>query len=735
MNLPSRNLRHGVRRTREALQVFVVMVFALCLGSAGAYGTTSRFAYVADANGISIYTVNLTSGQLRSDGYVFAAPGFVAVAVDPSERFVYALNIDTNTISAYTINAISGGLTAIAGSPYATESGPVSVTVDPSGQFVYVANNNSNNVSAYAINAESGTLTSVNGSPFPSGQGPASVTIDPSGQFAYVGNENDSPGGDVSGYTIDATTGSLTAMNGSPFLSGSGAFAIAIAPSGKFGYVGAGQGALVTAFSINPTTGIPTMVAGSPFLGGGSGSYALAVNASSKVVYALGGSDGNNISAFTVNDTTGKLKSLKGSPFAAGDDPLYATVDPRGTRLYVRNCGSDEVWTYKMASSGALTVLDQVRTPQGFGPVALDTGSSAVTYTPKFAYVANSSSNNISAYTIDAKNGHITPIGGSPFEAGTTPYSVAVDPSGRFAYAANEGSNSVSAYTINASTGALTAISGSLCPTGPGPDSITVDPSGHFVYVANAGSGNPNVPSVSACTIDASTGALTAVGGSPFATGGANTISVSVTVDPTGQFVYVANLSLVAQSGDISAFAINAGSGGLSAVTGSPFGGGNVNTPNAVAVDASGRFAYVANGEMIGSSYVLSSFSINPSTGALSFVSYSSSLGGGTQSVATDPLGQFVYTAQLIDGVLGLSFDSSTDAFTLLSDSACPSNPLSVAIDPSGKYAYAANPDPNNTITACTIGKTTGDLNPISGETGVAAGTNPVSVVTTGTIQ
>ena len=60
-----------------------------------------------------------------------------------------------------------------------------------------------------------------------------------------------------------------------------------------------------------------------------------------------------------------------------------------------------------------------------------------------------------------------------------------VDPSGRFAYVANHGDDTVSAYTINSSTGALRAISGSPFAAGNHPDSVTVDPSGRFAYVAN----------------------------------------------------------------------------------------------------------------------------------------------------------------------------------------------------------------------------------------------------------
>ena len=66
-----------------------------------------------------------------------------------------------------------------------------------------------------------------------------------------------------------------------------------------------------------------------------------------------------------------------------------------------------------------------------------------------FAYVANFSDNNMSAYTIDGTTGALTPVPGSPVPAGVNPYSVAVDPTGQFAYVANYGSDSVSAYRID----------------------------------------------------------------------------------------------------------------------------------------------------------------------------------------------------------------------------------------------------------------------------------------------
>src|SRR5437762_2088674 len=88
-------------------------------------------------------------------------------------------------------------------------------------------------------------------------------------------------------------------------------------------------------------------------------------------------------------------------------------------------------------------------------------GGGAPAATPKFAYVANQFSNNVSAFTINASTGALTPVAGSPFVAGTHPVSVTVDPSGKFAYVANFSSNNVSAFMIDAASGALTAVAGS----------------------------------------------------------------------------------------------------------------------------------------------------------------------------------------------------------------------------------------------------------------------------------
>jgi DNA-binding beta-propeller fold protein YncE len=122
--------------------------------------------------------------------------------------------------------------------------------------------------------------------------------------------------------------------------------------------------------------------------------------------------------------------------------------------------------------------------------------------------------------------GALAPVPGSPFPAGSNPRSVTVDPTGSFVYVANCGGGlcfgpgSVSAYAIG-TDGSLAPVPGSPFPAGSGPVSVTVEPTGHFAYVANKFS---NDVWAYAIGIDGIPGSLTLMGAFP-----AGSVPVSVT--------------------------------------------------------------------------------------------------------------------------------------------------------------------------------------------------------------
>jgi hypothetical protein len=113
--------------------------------------------------------------------------------------------------------AIAAILTACSRSENAGELLPAAASASDKAsvtEFVYVADSGGQNVSGYAVDASSGALTPVAGSPFSAGTEPLGVAIDPTGRFAYVANSGSN---NVSAYAITATTGVLTPVAGSPF--------------------------------------------------------------------------------------------------------------------------------------------------------------------------------------------------------------------------------------------------------------------------------------------------------------------------------------------------------------------------------------------------------------------------------------------------------------------------------------------------------------------------------------
>jgi 6-phosphogluconolactonase len=340
--------------------------------------------------------------------------------------------------------------------------------------FAYVTNAGSS-LSAYDINAKTGALVPVAGSPFATGVLPVSVAVHPSGRFAYVANSGIPTGAySVSAYAVKKT-GALTEILGSPFATGVQPASVTVNPNGRFVYVadaGLDVGD-ISVYAVNATTGALSPVPGSPFAAGHEAT-SLAVSPNGRFVYVTNNilqfsDESGGVSAFVVNATTGALTPVEGSPFAAGMETFGVAIHPNGRFAYVANALSNDVSVYSInATTGALT-------PVPGSPFAADFGSISVALSPngRFAYVANDFADNVSAFTINTTTGALTPVPGSPFVTGSTPSSVDVSPDGQFAYVANSFSNDVSAYAIDATTGALTPVSDSPFAAGGSPTSVT----------------------------------------------------------------------------------------------------------------------------------------------------------------------------------------------------------------------------------------------------------------------
>jgi 6-phosphogluconolactonase len=230
----------------------------LCAPSSVAVDPSGKFAYVTSGRGmpptsVSMFTIKTTTGALTPNGTIAAGGHATFVAVDPRGNFAYVTAESdppgsTGNVSMYTINASTGALKSVGTVPAGVD--PISMAVDPMGKFAYVSNFRSEDVSMYTINTATGNLTSIGTAT--GGGGP--IAIHPSGKFAYAGNF----AGSFSVYTINAATGILT------FIETTGVAdsfsSIAIHPSGAFAYVPNFSSDSVSIYRIDAATGAFTLI-------------------------------------------------------------------------------------------------------------------------------------------------------------------------------------------------------------------------------------------------------------------------------------------------------------------------------------------------------------------------------------------------------------------------------------------------------------------------------------------
>lgn len=286
------------------------------------------------------------------------------------------------------------------------------------------------------------------------------------------------------------------------------------------------------------------------------------------------------------------------------------------------------------------------------------------------------------------------------------------------AYVVNEGSNNISQFTIGAG-GVLTPNANviNVALTGTNPHCIAVAPSGQYAYVANYGNGTLSQYTIgNDGTLTPMTPATVTAGSRPY----------SIAVTPSGLYAYVANSG----DGTVSQFAVGS-DGTLTAITNSPVatGLGASAAPASITVDPSSHYVYVANsGEGSVSEYTIgndgSLTAMTPAT-----VPSGSGANSAPISIKVDPSGQYVYAANSNEDTVSQYTIGAGGVLTPLSPATVTagSNPASVTVNPLGSYAYVANYSSSATrgsITEYSIGSD-GALAEIGT---VTTGKNPISI-------
>jgi 6-phosphogluconolactonase (cycloisomerase 2 family) len=345
-----------------------------------------------------------------------------------------------------------------------------------------------------------------------------------------------------------------------------------------------------------------------------------------------------------------------------------------------------DIYGFAVYPGGALNLVPG--SPAG----SLDFGGGqfAITRDSKLLYTNNF--DELTAFQINT-DGSLTNAPSPSLSLPDTPVGLVAHPTADFLYASSS-PGALSVFAINSETAALNLTSSvSLASNNVPIGNPVITPDGRYLYqydlyYPNSVGQSPALLQFAGFSIDSATGALSAVPGSPVSPITPATSYVSngqIAVDPTGKFLYASYETgvNVAQGGGVVAFSIDASSGALTAVPGSPFSVGGV--PNSVATDASGKFLIVSISPLPGGAPAncLAVLSIDPGTGALASVPGSPF--GPLQScgaVAADPSLAFVYAGTTSDALPGaapaaifvLSVDQTTGALAAIGQ-AGPGNP------------------------------------------------------------
>jgi len=287
---------------------------------------SSHYLYLASLNDGTVggFMIDQTTGALTAlPGAPYAAgAGAGAIpAFSPNGRFLYVMNQTANTVSAYVINS-DGSLSNVTGSPFATGvTTPTWISFTPNGSFAYVSGSGSNNIAAFTTDANTGVLTPIASGIYATNDSyPADITIDTAGKHLYVPNKH---GTTIAAFTIN-TDGTLTSVGSAT--TGSGTTFLQIEVNGKYAYASAGRATTngLYGYGIDATTGALTALTGSPYA---TGSQPLFVTVDPSGNYAYTANYGSaNVSGFKINPTTGVPVSL--GNFAAGTAPFVVSISP-----------------------------------------------------------------------------------------------------------------------------------------------------------------------------------------------------------------------------------------------------------------------------------------------------------------------------------------------------------------------------------------------------------------------
>lgn len=338
-------------------------------------GSMDGYALNATANTfgkVSTYIPPVIPANKGGVGVVVAQGKYLYAVLEDVQK-IFGWSIGTNgSLTALTGFPISlPSLSGISGYSYNQQV----VITNPAGTLMFIAEATNEQIFAYQI-ASSGALTAVSGSPFSTAVmslAPQNMGMDGLGRFLYVTQASSTHSGTiVVGYSVSSTgsnVGALTVIPGSPFniplwqMEGdpSGNYLIGI--SGKTQSIYGSDDKNLYVYSIDQTTGALTAAAGSP-MATVYPPFNIAIQPKSvngEFIYSFSlndaGTGTNPIEAYKLDAATGALSLVTGSPFSIATPTAFGQFDQSGNYLFIYSGSGSSVslGVANVASSGALS--------------------------------------------------------------------------------------------------------------------------------------------------------------------------------------------------------------------------------------------------------------------------------------------------------------------------------------------------------------------------------------------
>jgi 6-phosphogluconolactonase len=331
---------------------------------------------VRDSKGI--YAYRFQSGRLTpvgATGLVAETPNPSFLAVDPSHRYLYAVNESVpgeknGMVSAFSIDRKTGKLTLL-NQVSSGGAGPCAISLDRTGKYVLIANYDSGSVAAFPVLG--GRLGEASAFVQHSGhsinperqEGPHAHDILPSPDNRFV-LAADLGLDQLLVYRFNAAKGSLTA-NSPPAASvpaGSGPRHFVFDPTGKFVYVVNEMHSTVTVFSYDAKQGnlkeLQTVSALRKNTNPESTTAAeIELGPSGRYLYTSNRGE-DTITVFAIDPVKHTLTAVQHAP-TLGKTPRGFGIDPTGSYLVAGNQDTDNMFVFRInPRTGQLTATGKV---------------------------------------------------------------------------------------------------------------------------------------------------------------------------------------------------------------------------------------------------------------------------------------------------------------------------------------------------------------------------------------